>query len=700
VTSGLRVTAVATACLLVGVAAAAAGPDAKPKPKPKLKPAIRLTKAPGGLALITPGYRLVLTRENGELVELVDRSTGVRLLGGQNGCAWAVKVSSSIATGGCAFSPGGEARFSYGWDRATKTLTLRYEGLKQAPGVDATIMITAARSWFDLQASVKSDREQPLLNVLFPADLLADASEVTDGYMPTFLPGVRFRREFFTTPHRNVETYPSRWAFADFLAAEIGKSHLAMYSINPSPIPVAPVDLGFIRNAGGERCADATFCVTHVFQTWIERGVEWTSPRVRLRVGGDVEQSMLAYRRDNGIDAYPSLRAKLGDRLDTLAQAPLVKADLWKGLPEFVYWGSYLRRLPTPALLHPVAFQSRGHDEDYPDFLPPDPRWGSLEQFNAALDDARSLGDLAMPYLNVSWWDTQSPSVQELPSATKPSDISVQNQGGTAVREQFGVHDGYIVSPSSPAVRDRVNRLFEEWRTVARADCLFFDQIGARPWRRDFNPAAPNPLSYYDSWLSLFGPQTDRCLMAEDGWDRLAASFSAFHGGVLQMSRQSNWPNMHWGEGNWEPYPLAVWLFHDKVLMYQHDLYEATMTADPEVMTFNLAFGLIASLAWDGAAGTLDSPWLPLVGSIQRTLGPLYAGRPLTAFRSLADGVTESVFGGDFSVVANWNRGRAVEVDGRTVAPLGFMARRVGGEVLAGTFGDAWNGVTFPGGAR
>ena len=39
--------------------------------------------------------------------------------------------------------------------------------------------------------------------------------------------------------------------------------------------------------------------------------------------------------------------------------------------------------------------------------------------------------------------------------------------------------------------------------------------------------------------------------MAEDGWDRLAATFSGFHGGVLFMSRQFEWPNSKWGEGNW-----------------------------------------------------------------------------------------------------------------------------------------------------
>jgi hypothetical protein len=186
-----------------------------------------------------------------------------------------------------------------------------------------------------------------------------------------------------------------------------------------------------------------------------------------------------------------------------------------------------------------------------------------------------------MPYLNVSWWDTQAPSVHALPAPLEPKDIAVQTLRGTPVTEQFGNKDGYIVSPHVPAVRARVAGVLEEWRTQAQADCLFFDQLGARPWRRDFNPAAPNPLAYYDGWLSLFAQHQGRCAMAEDGWDRLAESFAGFHGGLLQMSRSRvGEPPLRLGQLG--AVPDRRLLFHDKVLMYQHDLYQPTMAGDAE----------------------------------------------------------------------------------------------------------------------
>ena len=151
--------------------------------------------------------------------------------------------------------------------------------------------------------------------------------------------------------------------------------------------------------------------------------------------------------------------------------------------------------------------------------------------------------------------------------------------------------------------------------------------------------------------------------------------------------------DLRFGRGNWEPFPLAGWLLRDKVLLYQHDLYEGTFTDDPEALLFNVAFGLQLSYTWDDEARSLDSPWLGWVGSLQRTLGPHAAGRPLTAYRRLTPDVTESVYE-DYSVVANWSAAQPFDHDGHRIAPLGFLARD-GDEVLAGVFGDTWSAPTI-----
>ena len=667
---------------------------AAPRPTP-----VRFdAKQRGRLVVTAPGYRLALSSRNGAILELVERPSGERLVLGQDGCLWGAGVSGDGSyLGGCLFAPADGNRFSYRWDRVTSSLTLTYRVYPAgARRVDAVVTLTPRDSYFDVRLALENHFRATLERVVFPADLLFASAAARAGYAPNYLPGVRLAPRFFSRVGDNVLTYPSRWAFADYLALDLGAGHLALSSVNPEPSPLAPVELGFVHGTSGA-CSGDAFCLTHAFQTWIRDGETWTSPVVRIRVKETADQTIQDYRHDNGIDAYPSLDAKLGPRLATLARAPLIKADPWQGPGPFADWDSQLRQLPSPALVHPVAFQPRGHDENFPDFLPPDSTWGTTADFRSVVDDAHSLGQLVMPYLNVSWWNPDAPTLSDLPPPLKIEDVAVQDQKGQPVFNRYSDHRGLVVSPYVPFVRDRIARLLEQWRTDVPSDCLFFDQIGARPWLRDFNPASPTPLAYDDGWLAVMAPYRDRCLMVEDGWDRLASSFVGFHGGLLLMQREHAQPDEVYGVGNWQTYPLASWLLHDKVLLYQHDLYEGTMTADPEVLAWNMAFGFMLSYSMSGRDDPLASPWLRVVGSFQRALGPHYAGRPLTGYRQIADDVTLSTFGGDYSVVTDWNWERPYDADGFGIAPNGFLAR-AGDGVIAGVFVGSFNrGPLSPG---
>jgi hypothetical protein len=647
---------------------------------------VTLDQRPASVVVLqTPAYKLVLSKKNGGFVQLADRVTSAVLVDGTNGCEWGTSaVGDSTYVGGCGFAPTGPSHFSYTWDTATKTLTMNYAtGADSERHVDAVVTLRATADYLDLRLALTNHGQRVIQSANFPVDLFGRTDTVQAGYAPNFLPGVKFGPGFFSHIGNSVLTYPGRWSFADFLALDVGASHLAMSTVNPSPNPIAPVDVGFVHEGGNLPCAGTHFCLRHLFHTWITPDATWRSPIVRLRVGAPVEQSIADYRVDNGIDAYPSVQAKLGSRLDALSRAPLIKADLTKGVPPFKDWTSALGGLPSPALIHPVAFGPGGFDATDPDVLPPDSRVGTVEEFRGAVTAAHARGDMVMPYLNVSWWNPQSPTIHELPQPLTGPSISVLDSGGNAATEQFSGFDGFIVSPSVKYVRDRVAAEIDSWRTDVPADCLFFDQIGARPWRYDFNPAASGPLAYYDGWLSLFAPYADRCLMVEDGWDRLAASFSGFDSSLMLMEREFSWLTGRFGP-DWTTFPLALWLLHDKVLLYQHDLFEKTFTADPEILTWDLAYGYMLSYDW--AAG-LGSPWLGIATAFQRALGPQFAGVALTSYNQLADGVTETRFG-TYSVVANWT-GSPYEVGGFRIAPRGFLARPDDGSLAAGELADA-----------
>lgn len=676
-----RWVAAAAALLVLGAAGTHGSPAAG------AAPAAAFRATPRALVVTTAAYELTLSRRNGKLLALDDRVHRTRLLHGSDRCLWGVAGHASTSyLGGCSFSPAAGRRFSYRWLPASSTLELSY----RAPAFGSAVVTLEARgASLDARLTIRNRRETQS-RVMFPEGLAGDTRTVAAGYAPNALPGVRLGPAFFSRVGSDVQVYPSRWAFADYLALDVGRSHLALYSVNRGPL--RPVLLGYLHPAAPAPCSGRSFCLVHEFQTWIEPGRSWTSPLVRIRVGATTPQTILAYRHDNGIDAYPSLQDKLGARLATLARAPLVKANL-PLLEPFRDWAGDLGRLPSPALLHPVGFEPGGHDANDPDFLPPDPRFGTSADFASMIAAAHAHGDLVMPYGNLSWWDPASPTLRNLPAPLTTKDVAVLDAAGNPVSIAYGSHSGVIVSPYAPYVRQRIADYMAQWQTEVPADCVFLDQVGARPWLYDFNPASPSPLAYDDGWLAELARYAGRCVMVEDGWDRLARDSVGFHGSLLMMSREIDYPNELFGPGNWEPYPLADWLFHDKVLLYQHDLYDGTMAADDEVLSWNMLFGLVQSYSWDALAPG-DNPWLDLVGELQRDFGPRYAGVPLSSYRQLGARAVESVFG-DLVVVANDDPAAGYAVDGFGVAPHGFLARTRDGALLAGTFTGAFDGASL-----
>jgi hypothetical protein len=667
----------------------------KPKPKPKPTPAIRFAERPGLLELTTPGYVLTLSRRNGGIASLLDRAANVKVLTGQGGCIWGARAGGSTDyLGGCSFSPAGTSRFSYRWSQATKRLTLEYRAQSSAPGLSATAALSASNTWFDLQTRVENHLGRVLSSILVPADLVGPSAAVSAGYAPNFLPGIKLGPGFFKGTRGNVLTYPGRWAWGDYLAFDAGQGHFALYSANPDPNPLRPVEIGFARGEPGTFCSDTRFCIAHSFDTWVVDGATWTSPTVRIRLGETVDKSLQGYRRDNGIDAYPSVADKLGAKAGTYERSPLIKADPHKGLPPFAGWGAELERLPSPALIHPVHYQPGLFDQFDPDFLPPDPRFGTARDFRSMVAAAHDRAMAVMPYLNVSWWNAESPTVKQLLAKGGPEQFAALELSGRPRIEPYTSFTGYVVSPYTTAVKQRVGTLMDQFQAEAPADCYFFDQIGARPWIRDYNPAAPDSLSYYDGWLQLMAPLAPRCLMVEDGWDRLAKSFSGFHGGLLVVQRESQEADYLFGSGNWEPYPLAPMLLHDKVLLYQHDLSERTMTTDPWTLTFNMAYGFVLSYDWDANSNALFSPWLDVVGSYQHALGAYSAGQPLQSFGRPAANVTETRYP-SLTVLANWSESTPYAVDGFGVAPTGFLARSSDGAAVAGSFSGTFDGAAL-----
>src|SRR4051812_38065272 len=232
-------------------------------------------RARGRLVLTAPAYRLTLSKGNGALLSLVDAAGGGEVLRGAPGaCLWRAGTDPLDETYGTC---GG--RFSYRWNGATSTLRLAYAG----PALDVTVDVVAAASSFDLRATVANHSGHSIASVLLPADVVGSVATARAGYSPTYLPGVKLRRGFFSHVGANVLVYPSRWAFADYLALDVAHGRVALYSVNPVPAPLAPARVGFVHTDRGA-CSGGAFCIQHAFLGWTRDGETWSGPAVRIVV--------------------------------------------------------------------------------------------------------------------------------------------------------------------------------------------------------------------------------------------------------------------------------------------------------------------------------------------------------------------------------------------------------------------------------
>lgn len=632
-------------------------------------------------------YEVGFRKSNGSIAYIVDGSTDEYIsLGSRYECLWGAVIPHGDPdfVGGCHFNAAEPNQFTYHWSQATSTLVLDYTPDPNASSqVMAQIVVRASNEpWFDMHLEVDNNWGQRLDYVLFPSDLVFSETEIEEALLP-ILPGVILEAAFFKQDRSYTARYPGYpGLFADYVSISSSKGRMAIYSLFEQG-PIRPLVMGFIDDDA--YIPDSTFYY-HTFGAAIESTHTWTSPWVRIHVGQPPLETIAAYRGANDLDSFPSLAEKLGSRYEEVVRSPLLKADaVHLGLP-FSQYAMLLEEVSAPGILHPVAFQPRGHDENYPDFVPPDSAWGTTDDFAAMFRDAQARGFLVMPYTNPTWWDDESPTLQNLPPPTTITDVSVLDDQGAAHYEYYGDHGGYVVSPHAPFVQERLTQLVNSMTGSLPSDLLFEDQIGARPWLFDFNPAAPNPMAYISGWLAHTRAYSDALLMTELGFDRLAAYEAGFHGSLL-LPERFNFTADWWGTDTWRPYPLAPMMARDKTLFYQHDLAPETFTFDKATLSWNLAFGYMLSydLAESSFGGGLESEWLDLVARFQSRVLARYADAMIIGFDELQQGVTQTLFEG-YTVTVNWNQADGFFIGRNRLPPLGVQVTSANGDLVAGVF--------------
>ncbi len=633
--------------------------------------------SPDRILLGNSYYEVALRKSNGSIAAIYVKPNKQSItLGSRWECLWGAVYRGAPGdafTGGCEFGATLPDRFTYEWRADTATLILKYDpdpaGMR---GASARVEIhISGERWLDVRIALTNRLNRPLHEVLFPCDLSFAEAEMSEVALPS-LPGVALQPAFWADNASFVRKYPG-WPglfFADLVSIETTYGGVSIYPLPTGDGRVQPGFLGFMRDE--EYAKDSTF-YHHVFSTWLKQSETYTSPVVRLLFGGNWQGGVPLIREHLGFGALPSLSEQLQPSLlRQLVSGPLYKADTAQLGTRFSDYASIFDRVPYPGLLHPVAWQPGGHDENYPDFLPPDPQWGSTEDMAAMFASAQARGFLVMPYTNPTWWDDESPTMRNLPPGVTLSDIAVILSDGKPFYKCYDAHCGYVVEPWSPYVITRTEQLVGQIAAL-NSDLQFWDQVGAREWEFDFNRFAPDPLAYMDGWRRLAEKHQSARLHTEMGYGGLIPSMPGFHGSTLLLERKRDLPE-GWRKEWWRPIPWASALFGDKALLYQHDLAPETMTNDKATLRWNLTMGYMLSYNLANENGGLDGEWLPAVGALQRYAVSRYVGRPALGYDAW-DGPGESkmarVFFGDCTVTANWNDEQPQPLAPNTLAASG-----------------------------
>ena len=474
-----------------------------------------------------------------------------------------------------------------------------------------------------------------------------------------------------------TEQYPP--ANADFVHVSNEGGGLAMYGVQPlmrepwegradtSRLTV-PAEL----TVGGEPRGGF---FRHGWHAAIEPGQPWTSPWLRLQPVAGVGEAIGHYADTTGLNRV------LADKVRPALLAKLRGAVLIRlgGATAEEQIGA-LDLLPADNIVHFVEYLRGGFDKQYPDHLPPRESWGTAGDLGRFYRRGKELGHLMMPYVNTSWWciGPKGPTF-----GAEGEDPLAKRRDGALIKERYAANEGYGVCFWHRAVQEAHRKTRRQMTEEFASDILFQDQVGARGWSWDYNPAAPTPTAGLDGMLSLSMEDAERVPLAtEDGYDRVAQFETMLCGMgwsiVPSGGRHERGRNRHhFPEGEWRIFPLMQHLAHDKAVFTLHDL--GHFVTGPEHLAYTLALGY--SMSYRCSAGRLRAPlprlWLYWLDAVQKGVCARYTGEPLKEFGyPLAGG--GSALAGDV-MLARYGGVRVVANVGDTPIPLADLASVSGG---------------------
>ncbi|MBU1078682.1 MAG: hypothetical protein KKH98_15390 [Spirochaetes bacterium] len=625
------------------------------------------------LSLKNENYEIIFEKNNGSLKSIVNvRNKRKIILDNNSESLWKMdfKDGTSLLSKDFDFSyvhtPDESLVFNY--KKVIDQNTKAYSEVK--------ITLIPSQGYFiDFIINIKNNLKKDIINFSFPDSLLFQYRHL-DKFLFPFKMGLALNKKFYQQKRQLMDKYPN--LFADLSSIQLQYGQLSIYSIQKQSEMFQPVNLetGYHHHMGGAGY------YTHKYISYIKSGEEFDLPVIRMNFDQDIKRVMEDYRKVNGINEVPSLEKKLGSSLyKKLKRSVLMKIEVNKNR-DFQYIKSFIRYLSAPTIVHLVSFWLGGFDRNYPDYLPPDEAFGTTSDMRSLCKAISDSGNIVMPYTNPTWWQAESKTLEKL----GVKNITLKNFKGDLISESYNKSTGYLVNPFHPDVISRINQTVQEFTDDVPVDILFEDQLGARKWFYGSNKELPSANAYVQGILNIAKRNHEKIpLFTEEGFDRLMF----YESGFCNMSAANNLPpddnfNVRFGKGTWSIMPLALYLGHDKVAFYQHNLAHEVFSDSIKKITWNLLYGHNLYI------GRWVSSWAQQVkdykvaDAIQKEIIALYFDKKLIDHQMIDEGVFYSQFE-DTMIVGNLSE-EEYKVGRYSIAKDGFMAVNKEGTLMAGVF--------------
>lgn len=511
--------------------------------------------------------------------------------------------------------------------------------------------------------------------------------------------GYSFYYEIQTAEYLNLGKTSSPGAYADFFHFDMKNGSLALYAVQPRTYkPFAgrkdhgAIFIPSVFDVGGDESGGF---VERAFGGYWKPGKKQVFPVLRILFEQNPIASAFGFAKDN--QAKRPLSGKIRpELLNTLKRSVICLADQPPHNQTANQLLKALNFLPSPIVIHIARYLHGGFDKQYPDHLPPNQEWGSIEDFGRVIRACHERGMLFMPYVNNTWWCDRPKG----PTFLKFGDAALQRGAdGKPQGEFYGNNIGWTTTMWHPHVRMANETLIRQFTEEHPVDLLFQDQCGGRAYyaldrrtpRYDFNPASPTPYAATEGILSTVETDARRIpLMTEEGWWGIQNSevmMCGFSHGLIRFWFRTMQLDSFYSPSVWNIFPLVQAIGHDTTLMSHHNSADIRT---PGRLAWTLAFGFHITAHYPADPAGLQ--WLRWLDSVQKSVVSRYSGKPLKEWKHLwgehgEPGLMKAVYG-DVSILANMTGASRTEGP-FTLANDGFLVQAPG---LLAAYAEGKNG--------